>query len=288
MLRASAVWRTASSAIRGVPMRRLRSGTSPRAVGGADHRNRLDNGRPHTVARCSGPPGADRCAVAARTGSARARRLRAGAGRGQDEVPSGSLAAMWRWLRRKSAEVGWRAAVDSLRPHSHSLWQSLDSDRAAAVPPPCSAMVGRAPPPDRARGGRRHCTTGRGRPAARSWPDAIVAAAGTPERYRRRAAPARARSRSRREDLCLCLQLHRAAAFGRRTRAIRCFARLLDAGETRPDQLGIGLEVDEQVPRRRERLWALGPLTKGAIGKSLRFPIFANRRRRSPTISRGS
>src|SRR4030095_291406 len=46
----------------------------------------------------------------------------------QVEVPHARLAAMWRWLRRRSAEVGWRAAVDSLRPHSHALWQSLNVD----------------------------------------------------------------------------------------------------------------------------------------------------------------
>src|SRR6185503_18670421 len=43
------------------------------------------------------------------------------------EVPDGSVGAIWRWLRRRSAEVGWRAAVDSLRPHSHRLWQGLDT-----------------------------------------------------------------------------------------------------------------------------------------------------------------
>ena len=42
------------------------------------------------------------------------------------EVPHGDVLALWRWLRRRSGEVGWRAAVDSLRPHSHALWQSLD------------------------------------------------------------------------------------------------------------------------------------------------------------------
>jgi uncharacterized NAD(P)/FAD-binding protein YdhS len=37
---------------------------------------------------------------------------------------------------------------------------------------------------------------------------------------------------------------------------------LLDEGAARPDRLGIGLEVDENA-RAGERLWALGPLTKG-------------------------
>lgn len=42
-----------------------------------------------------------------------------------EEVPLGSLKRLWRWLLGRGAAVGWRAAVDSLRPHSHSIWQNL-------------------------------------------------------------------------------------------------------------------------------------------------------------------
>jgi len=42
-----------------------------------------------------------------------------------DEVPQGRLMALWRWLRRRSDEVGWRAAIDSLRPYNQLLWQGL-------------------------------------------------------------------------------------------------------------------------------------------------------------------
>jgi uncharacterized NAD(P)/FAD-binding protein YdhS len=42
------------------------------------------------------------------------------------DLPKGSLLELWRWLRRRAAAVGWRAAVDGLRPHSHALWQALD------------------------------------------------------------------------------------------------------------------------------------------------------------------
>src|SRR4029079_562146 len=45
----------------------------------------------------------------------------------QADVPSG-LRPLCRWLRRRGAEVGWRAAVDSLRPYSHPLWQSLSAE----------------------------------------------------------------------------------------------------------------------------------------------------------------
>src|SRR5439155_10226278 len=46
-----------------------------------------------------------------------------------DQVPSGNLRALFRWLRRRAAEVGWRAAVDSLRPHTQALWQSLEPEQ---------------------------------------------------------------------------------------------------------------------------------------------------------------
>ena len=44
-----------------------------------------------------------------------------------EALPTG-LRAITRWLRRRAAQVGWRAAVDSLRPHSHRLWQGLTLD----------------------------------------------------------------------------------------------------------------------------------------------------------------
>lgn len=42
------------------------------------------------------------------------------------ELPTGSLRRLWQWLLNRGAAVGWRAAVDSLRPHSKAIWQSLD------------------------------------------------------------------------------------------------------------------------------------------------------------------
>jgi uncharacterized NAD(P)/FAD-binding protein YdhS len=46
---------------------------------------------------------------------------------------------------------------------------------------------------------------------------------------------------------------------------------LLDAGEVRPDHLGIGLDVDGES-RAGERLWALGPLTKGRYWEIIAVP----------------
>jgi uncharacterized NAD(P)/FAD-binding protein YdhS len=46
---------------------------------------------------------------------------------------------------------------------------------------------------------------------------------------------------------------------------------LLDTGEVTPDQLGIGLSVDGKS-RAGERLWALGPLTKGRYWEIIAVP----------------
>jgi uncharacterized NAD(P)/FAD-binding protein YdhS len=46
---------------------------------------------------------------------------------------------------------------------------------------------------------------------------------------------------------------------------------LLDAGQVRPDHLGIGLTVDEHS-RAGRQLWALGPLTKGRYWEIIAVP----------------
>ena len=44
----------------------------------------------------------------------------------RDALPQGNVRGLARWLRQRSAAVGFRAAVDSLRPHSAALWQGWD------------------------------------------------------------------------------------------------------------------------------------------------------------------
>jgi uncharacterized NAD(P)/FAD-binding protein YdhS len=49
--------------------------------------------------------------------------------------------------------------------------------------------------------------------------------------------------------------------------------RMLDEGLVRPDQLGIALDVDEQSRAAgADRLWALGPLTKGRYWEIVAVP----------------
>jgi uncharacterized NAD(P)/FAD-binding protein YdhS len=185
-----------------------------------------------------------------------------------DEVPHGRLGAMWRWLRRRSAEVGWRAAIDSLRPYSQALWQSLDPTEQERflrhgrpwwdvhrhrIAPEVAATVARL--------------VGEGR--LRIMAGRIVGASATNEgievELRRRGADAAQRMTVAYAFNCTG-PLHSVA----RTRD-PLLRSLLDSGELRPDRLGIGLEVDANS-RAGERLWALGPLTKGRFWEIIAVP----------------
>jgi uncharacterized NAD(P)/FAD-binding protein YdhS len=184
------------------------------------------------------------------------------------EVPHANLRAIWRWLRRRSAKVGWRAAVDSLRPHSHLLWQSLDTNEQRRflrharpwwdvhrhrIAPEVATTVARLVGEERLR-----IMAGR-----------VVAATGTPDsielELRRRGADAPQRMSFAYAFNCTG-PLHSIE----RTRD-PLLRSILDTHQAKPDQLGIGLKVDEKS-RAGERLWALGPLTKGRYWEIIAVP----------------
>jgi uncharacterized NAD(P)/FAD-binding protein YdhS len=185
-----------------------------------------------------------------------------------DEVPSGSVRGLLRWLRRRSAEVGWRAAIDGLRPHSHPLWQGLDLDQQQRflrharpwwdvhrhrIAPEVAATVARL-----IGEGRLEVMAGR-----------IVAAEeiteGLDVMIRRRGA-----AEPRRERFAYAFNCTGPLHSIGRTRDPLLRA-LLDAGEVKPDGLGIGLEVDG-TSRVGQHLWALGPLTKGRYWEIIAVP----------------
>ena len=187
-----------------------------------------------------------------------------------DEIPQGDVAKLLAWLRRRGAEVGWRAAVDSLRPHSRRLWQSLGADEQRRF--------------------LRH---------ARPWWDVhrhriapqvagllveliaqerLQVVAGRVQECRSSggAVEVLIRKRSRNEVLT-----------GRFTYVFNCtgplhsigqtgdplLRQLLDDGCARADELGIGLAVDgDSRVEGSERLWAVGPLTKGAFWEIVAVP----------------
>jgi uncharacterized NAD(P)/FAD-binding protein YdhS len=185
------------------------------------------------------------------------------------EAPTGTVHSIIRWLRDKAAVAGWRAAIDSLRPHSHHVWQSLPAKEQARF--------------------LRH---------ARPWWDV----------HRHRIAPQvtqrldelmhegrlqvsagrviDAQSSEQSVDVVIALRGKGEPEAARKVGYVfNCTGPLGDIGKTRdpllrelldahlaePDSLSIGLAVDEHS-RAGERLWALGTLTKGQYWEIIAVP----------------
>jgi uncharacterized NAD(P)/FAD-binding protein YdhS len=184
------------------------------------------------------------------------------------DVPSGSVRSIWRWLRRRSAEVGWRAAVDSLRPYSHPLWQGLDVAEQRRflrharpwwdvhrhrIAPEVAATVARM-----IAEGRLEIRAGRIVGAHRGERRVEV-------EIQRRGADA-AQTLGFAYAFNCTGPLH---SIGRtRDPLLRS---LLDSGAAHPDQLGLGFAVDDSS-RAGDRLWAIGPLTKGRYWEIIAVP----------------
>ncbi|HEU5286675.1 MAG TPA: FAD-dependent oxidoreductase, partial [Sphingomicrobium sp.] len=188
----------------------------------------------------------------------------------QHDLPGGGLLALWRWLRRRSGEVGWRAAVDALRPHSHQLWQGLgaeqqrrflrharpwwDVHRHRIAPEVASRIVALVAD------GRLEIVAGR---IAAVRP----ADGGLEVEIRRRGTPG---SETRRFAYVFNCTGPLGSIGRTRDPLLRL---LLDDGWVRPDHLGIALEVDERSRAAgADRLWALGPLTKGCYWEIVAVP----------------
>jgi len=185
-----------------------------------------------------------------------------------DAVPLGNVGALWRWLRRRAGEVGWRAAVDSWRPHSHAIWRSLDADErrrfirharpwwdvhrhriAPQVAAQVAGMVGE---------GRLEIVAGRVG-SMRDIEDGIEV------EISRRGRPS-----SEVRNFAVAFNCTGPLGVILRTRD-PLLKQMLDDGLVRADEMGMGLAVDDSS-RAGERLWALGPLTKGAYWEIVAVP----------------
>lgn len=184
-----------------------------------------------------------------------------------DDLPRG-LRGMFRWLRRRSAEVGWRAAVDSFRPHSHPLWQSLSSDeqqRFLRHARPWWDVHRHRIAPEVADTVARMVADGQLEIVAGRIVRATNAAEGLNVEYRPRGSNV---LKSATFDYAFnCTGPLHSIAHSKDP----LLRSLLDAGEVRPDHLGIGLEIDGTC-RAGEHLWAMGPLTKGRYWEIIAVP----------------
>ena len=187
-----------------------------------------------------------------------------------DEVPLGSALNLLRWLRKRSGQVGWRAAIDALRPHSHAVWQALPLEeqrrfmrharpwwdvRRHRIAPEVSQRLH-----DLIAAGRLRIVAGR-LAEVREDGDTLDV------RISRRGG-----EREMRLSVGYAFNstgpLH---AMGRtRDPMLR---QMLDDQLIRPDALGVGLDVDERSRvAGSERAWAMGPLTKGRYWEIIAVP----------------
>ena len=178
------------------------------------------------------------------------------------------LRGLFRCLRQPRAEVGWRAAVDSMRPHSHPAWQGLshdEQDRFLRHARPWWDVHRHRIAPEVAGTVSRMIADGQLEVMAGRIMSAEEQSDGMTIRYRRRGGD-RDQSASFAYAFNCTGPLHSIARS--KDPMLRS---LLDAQQVRPDHLGIGLEIDETC-RAGEHLWAMGPLTKGRYWEIIAVP----------------
>ncbi|HJU76544.1 MAG TPA: FAD/NAD(P)-binding protein [Sphingomicrobium sp.] len=184
------------------------------------------------------------------------------------DIPHGNIRALWRWLRKRGAEVGWRAAVDSLRPHSHALWQSLDTEqqkRFLRHARPWWDVHRHRIAPEVARKIHAAVAEGRLEVMAGRAVSASPSEGGIDVAIRKRGA-------GDPRSLRFAYAFNCTGPLHSIERTKNPLLRgLLDARLVRPDQLGIGLEVDDRA-RAGDQIWALGPLTKGRYWEIIAVP----------------
>lgn len=185
----------------------------------------------------------------------------------EQELPQANMIELWRWLRRRSSQVGWRAAVDALRPHSQTLWQALpDAEQARflrhvrpwwdvhrhRIAPQVAALVH-----ELVAEGRLEIVAGR-------LTAIVESAKGLEVAFDRR--------RGRRETVCVATAFNCTGPLGEMARTKDALLRqLIDDKLVAIDRLGIGLDVDRDN-RAGNQIWAVGPLTKGRYWEIVAVP----------------
>ena len=229
-----------------------------------------------------------------------------------DDAPTGSLRALFRWVRQRTGECEWRDAVDSVRPRTHEFWQSLSLDdqrrfmrharpwwdvHRHRIAPKAGEIVERMIADGRMEvlAGRVQAlreleerpSTSSGRADVRGTSESLSSGRanlgdGTLEAVIRRRGAVEVDAPRRFAVGINCTgPLHAIA----RTRD-PVLRSLLDAGLAEPDALGIGIEVDDEArvigpnaPQSQrpstgsgQRLWAMGSLGKARFWEIIAVP----------------
>jgi uncharacterized NAD(P)/FAD-binding protein YdhS len=194
---------------------------------------------------------------------------------GLREKPATTLAALVRSVRERAAVVGWRAAVDELRPMTQMMWGAADAATRGRflrhLRPYWDVHRHRLAP---AVAGRVDalCASGRLRFAAGKIVSAEADGGHALLRWRPRGSDAVVETRAARIVNCTGPQ-------GDLLRSGEPLLRqLLAAGVVRPDALRIGLDVDPQSQviggdgAADERLYCIGPMTRGGLWEVVAVP----------------
>ncbi|MEO6112833.1 MAG: FAD/NAD(P)-binding protein [Sphingomicrobium sp.] len=188
-----------------------------------------------------------------------------------DAAPLGNVLLLWRWLRQRAGAVGWRAAVDALRPHSHAIWASFDEGEQRRflrhARPWWDVHRHRIAPEVAGRlkrmiaEGRLEIVAGRVMRMREQAGELVVV-------YTRRNMPSSNPSREWRFGTAF----NCTGPLGTLSRSRDPMLRqMLEEELVQVDHLGMGLEVDG-ASRAGARLWALGPLTKGRFWEIVAVP----------------
>jgi uncharacterized NAD(P)/FAD-binding protein YdhS len=188
-----------------------------------------------------------------------------------DELPPPRIRDIAKWLRKRSADIGWRAAVDSLRPHSHRLWQSLSTEQKRLFlryGRPWWDIHRHRIAPEVARSVGRMIANGR-----------LEIVAGRLVKLRRDGEAVEVVIRRRGQEdpdppQRFGYVFNCTGPLGDITGTEDTLLRqLLDQGLAVPDDVAIGLAVDERSRAGpAERLWALGTLAKGRYWEIIAVP----------------
>ena len=188
------------------------------------------------------------------------------------DLPAGNVRSMWRWLRRRAGEVDWRKAVDSLRPHAHFLWQAFDHDqkrRFLRHARPWWDVHRHRIAPQVARQIRDLIADGRLEVAAGRVRGAAEVPGGIEVDIQRRG-----RAQAERSTFGFVFNCTGPLGAIGRTRDVM-LRHLFDSGLVKPDPLGLAIDVDQRsrpTGAGAERLWALGPMTKGRYWEIIAVP----------------
>ncbi|QGP78341.1 FAD/NAD(P)-binding protein [Sphingobium sp. CAP-1] len=191
------------------------------------------------------------------------------------ERPAGPASALLRAVRRRAGEIGWRNAVDELRPFTQDMWRAAsDAERRRFLRhlrPYWDVHRHRIAPQvadrlDRMRAAGRLLVRGAKIASARSDGDGLSIGL-------------RPRGDDRIETLRVARVVNCTGPLGDLRRATDPLLRHLSTrGIIRPDPLAIGIDVDRQCRalaadgRAQQRLYVVGPMTRGAHWEIVAVP----------------